>query len=916
MVATTHQGIKEVTVGAAAVPLVNAGFEDLDAGANAVFVYPTDAAGPPSADADYNFFTNKDADGDALGWRSFTFEFIGARTAERTYTFPDSEIRKRIYNNSSGGFDVVIRAVTLGETVDVPVGEFRDIQIVENGGVWDVKNYSTTGTGGSGAANKFIASLGGGQREFLAQYDLAGVTQTGAAPQLISDLAAFASDVEAVVLVFQNIIVSDNAAVLQARVSSGAAVKVADYQTGQSFTSSGTDGVNDVSTYIILDGIGNAAGEALAWAELTLYNPSDTVSYKQVWGKSLGRADVEMQLSEIVSAWEGGLGAIDGLEIAISAGSIVSGTVTVFKENISKGSDVSTGGVWQLVDSFAAVVTNTELDIDSSSSGAIDFSEPDTEWRFEWRNLVCNGTPEELSVRVKTSGGYITSGDYQYAKASHASTDAAANAGSNTATAVRLSGSNGITAADAGQGWVTVKDLEKTDSYKHFSGISTSRVDPTVSLNSIGGSYDGDTDAITGIRFLLESGEDLLSLEISVFRRSLIFPSVIPVGGAMTVAQVVEVSAASEIVVDREVDANGDSYLLEWLGTTSADSALEIDFSTDGGSSWVVTNYNRSSQLTPFSGGASVDDGSTGAIAILTVGTGGAGLEQYFRLNIHNPADAAAETYCEGQGVTQDNIYNFGGRQTVAAAHNAFRIKPASGTITGKLILYKLRNHERAGESNPSVMSNRLGTAKVATNPDGTLDFFAGDAIAFNVDGSQNVTFVGNVTMANLTSTGVNDDATGERLKVEDTVLTLGTTSADYTIAKPDNLGATILLGGDTVANGAYIKLFGDGSGGADDIWLAAGNAIKLAWDHSQSRWEFQDTNIVDVGNLTLSIGGRMAQNLATEDAPYINYVATEDADTTSALSSLQTFSGTTTAVQVDVNGVKHWFRAWPTISA
>ena len=104
---------------------VNDALDDFD---GAVAQYLIQAMG----DADKNLQTLVDADGDPIGLRHAVFEFTGALTAGRTITLSDEEKLYRVRNNTTGGFSLTFRCVTLGETIVVAPGERATLASDEN----------------------------------------------------------------------------------------------------------------------------------------------------------------------------------------------------------------------------------------------------------------------------------------------------------------------------------------------------------------------------------------------------------------------------------------------------------------------------------------------------------------------------------------------------------------------------------------------------------------------------------------------------------------------------------------------------------------------------------------------------------------------------------------------------------------
>ncbi len=112
-------------------------------------------------------------------------------------------------------------------------------------------------------------------------------------------------------------------------------------------------------------------------------------------------------------------------------------------------------------------------------------------------------------------------------------------------------------------------------------------------------------------------------------------------------------------------------------------------------------------------------------------------------------------------------------------------------------------------------------------------------------------------TIAGFTSTGIDDNATGERLQLTDTTMALGDGSAAENFRinlRTTTDGYLNLAGGSAINNGGEIRLFGQAhASGANDINIRSGNASVGYWDYSQDRWEWQDKEFEGVGGLDLT---------------------------------------------------------------
>jgi hypothetical protein len=108
------------------------------------------------------------------------------------------------------------------------------------------------------------------------------------------------------------------------------------------------------------------------------------------------------------------------------------------------------------------------------------------------------------------------------------------------------------------------------------------------------------------------------------------------------------------------------------------------------------------------------------------------------------------------------------------------------------------------------------------------------------------LTLTGAVTVAGaFTSIGIDDNATGERLQIEDTILQVGSTVAanTYEIAKQVNDGVQIYSGGIDSTDGLSIYTYGaNHASRPGDLRMRSSNNTFLEWDES-------------AGSLTLSAG-------------------------------------------------------------
>jgi hypothetical protein len=113
-------------------------------------------------------------------------------------------------------------------------------------------------------------------------------------------------------------------------------------------------------------------------------------------------------------------------------------------------------------------------------------------------------------------------------------------------------------------------------------------------------------------------------------------------------------------------------------------------------------------------------------------------------------------------------------------------------------------------------------------------------------------TFTGAVTVPGFTSTGIDDNATGERVQIGDAGIVYGAAGAQYIFQHIVNDQLAIFSGGSGTTQGANILLFGGTHATtANDIRLRGGATNQLVYDDSASLWDFQANDISTTGTLT-----------------------------------------------------------------
>jgi len=140
------------------------------------------------------------------------------------------------------------------------------------------------------------------------------------------------------------------------------------------------------------------------------------------------------------------------------------------------------------------------------------------------------------------------------------------------------------------------------------------------------------------------------------------------------------------------------------------------------------------------------------------------------------------------------------------------------------------------------------GAVGVVSSTDNTLPRFDGtigklQTSGVTVDDGNNVTGVAALTCTALTSTGIDDNATGERVQITDGSMQLGTASSGYAIT---NIATDQILSISGSGSGGTIFLYGQShSTQASDITFITGGSTRYQWDHSALQHLFSDTTVM-----------------------------------------------------------------------
>jgi len=157
----------------------------------------------------------------------------------------------------------------------------------------------------------------------------------------------------------------------------------------------------------------------------------------------------------------------------------------------------------------------------------------------------------------------------------------------------------------------------------------------------------------------------------------------------------------------------------------------------------------------------------------------------------------------------------------------------------------------------------------------------------------QTATFSGDVTMASLTSTGIDDNATGIALTLSDTATILGDTTFNNSIYRQVDTGRLIISGGSGVGVGGAIYLYGAASSSPGDVIIGSSGWTVLNWDDS--------TGILDLYS-GITTGKVKAFTIdASQNSTFTGQVNTAAGTTTLASLNIPAGVAKTTPAQGDI---------------
>ena len=236
--------------------------------------------------------------------------------------------------------------------------------------------------------------------------------------------------------------------------------------------------------------------------------------------------------------------------------------------------------------------------------------------------------------------------------------------------------------------------------------------------------------------------------------------------------------------------------------------------------------------------------------------------------NITIPPSDVKAVYLDGAGSGAAVVDAFANLNVVDLKVQEDLIVTSTALVTGVLTTTATQVATGGITSGSSILSDTdstdsLGSTGVRwlkgwfdTLTAGTLTIGSGSvtdssgAISFS---NENLTTTGTLACGALTSTGIDDNATGERLQLADTNIILGASGGNFGIINAANDQDLVLSGGTAEATGANITLYGGAHGTAslvDNIIFRASGTQQLRYSDAGSSWDFQANAITTTGTL------------------------------------------------------------------
>lgn len=198
-----------------------------------------------------------------------------------------------------------------------------------------------------------------------------------------------------------------------------------------------------------------------------------------------------------------------------------------------------------------------------------------------------------------------------------------------------------------------------------------------------------------------------------------------------------------------------------------------------------------------------------------------------------------AGTVAERIKVADEVIVGLGGtsgRMAFGMTYSAPNVLQTFGSdfSTGNMILgFAVKPKPATSGAFVSSAGNSSFT-KGALRIGNSLNFYTAGAATVAIDADVAMTEVFSISAAgNLTSLGIDDNATGERLQIADDLMTVGASGADYAIGAAVGTGVLRISAQAGGGLGGHIDIPGSGHTAVGDVYLVSDGDVVQQWDES-----------------------------------------------------------------------------------
>lgn len=148
-------------------------------------------------------------------------------------------------------------------------------------------------------------------------------------------------------------------------------------------------------------------------------------------------------------------------------------------------------------------------------------------------------------------------------------------------------------------------------------------------------------------------------------------------------------TGAGVVIINNCFTSNYTNYMvnINLRGSTAAQPFIKLR----AGGTDASSAYNYGGYYIAMSGGAITGEGALGGTSGFRIGAYGAN-EYGSNTYIYNPAVAVSSTYTSNCQAAEDYARYFGGYHGTAAAYDGMSLVLSSGTVTGRIRIYGMRN--------------------------------------------------------------------------------------------------------------------------------------------------------------------------------------------------------------------------------